>query len=52
MAIAIKSIPTLRGNDAERFFEAAKKAETKSTTVNFKKQANIARAILSKAKML
>jgi hypothetical protein len=51
MAIAIKTIPTLRGNDAERFVEAANKAETNSATVNFKKQANIARAILSKAKM-
>jgi hypothetical protein len=52
MAIVIKSIPTLNGKDAERFIQAANKAESKPATVDFSKQAQIARKILEKAKKL
>jgi hypothetical protein len=52
MAIAIKSIPTLKGEDAKRFNEKADRAYNKRATVDFSKQAKIARAILEKAKML
>jgi hypothetical protein len=52
MAIAIKSIPTLRGEDAKRFNDTAKKAERKRATVDFSGQAKITRKILEKAKML
>lgn len=51
MAIAIKSIPTLKGDDAKRFIKAATRAENNPATVNFSKQAKVARAILEKSKM-
>lgn len=52
MGIAIKSIPTLRGEDARRFNEAAKKAERERATVDFSGQAKITRKILEKAEMV
>lgn len=52
MAIAIKSIPTLKGDDAKSFVRAANKAENKRTTIDYSKQAKVARSILGKAKML
>lgn len=50
MAIAIKNIPTLKGEVASSFIEAADKAERKRATVNFEKQIQSARAILAKSK--
>ena len=35
MAIAIKSIPTLKGNDAKSFVRAASKAESKRATIDY-----------------
>jgi hypothetical protein len=52
MAIAIKSIPTLKGNDAKSFVRAASKAESKRATIDYSRQAKTARSILGKAKML
>lgn len=52
MAIPIRSIPILEGKDAKRFNEKADKAFKKGATVDFGKQAEIARAILKKANML
>ena len=52
MAIAIKSIPTLKGNDARSFIRAANEAESKRATIDFSRQAKTARSILGKAKML
>ena len=49
MAIAIKSIPTLKGNDAKSFVRAANKAETKRATIDYSRQAKTARSILGKA---
>lgn len=39
MAIAIKSIPTLKGNDAKSFVRAASKAESKRATIDYSRQA-------------
>lgn len=52
MAIAIKSIPTLKGDDAKSFVRSANKAENKRATIDYSKQAKEARSILGKAKML
>ena len=52
MAIEIRSIPNLNGKDAERFIQAANKAENKPATVDFSKQTKIARKILEKSKNL
>lgn len=52
MAIAIKSIPTLKGNDARSFIRAANEAESKRATIDYSRQAKTARSILGKAKML
>lgn len=52
MAIPIKSIPTLKCKDAKRFNKKADIAFKKSATIDFSKQAEIARAILKKANML
>ncbi len=51
MAIAIKSIPTLRGKVARDFVKKAEAAEKNRGTIDFTKQAKIAKAILDKANM-
>lgn len=52
MAIAIKSIPTLKGKEARSFNKKADAAFSKRATIDYSKQGRIARAILEKAKML
>lgn len=51
MAIAIKSIPPLKGECAKQFIERANEASLKRGTVDFSKQAKSASAILKKAKL-
>lgn len=51
MAIAIKSIPVLRGKLAEQFIDKAEKNLSKRATIDFSKQVQIANRILEKAKM-
>lgn len=51
MAIYIKSIPTLKGEVAERFNERAAEAENKRGSIDFSKQIETARRILSDAKL-
>lgn len=50
MAIAIKSIPTLKNDAAKAFVQNAEAATSKRSTVNFSKQVSSTRAILKKAK--
>lgn len=52
MALEIKSIPTLRGREAERFVEEADKAYRNRGKTDFSKQVEMARAILRKVNML
>lgn len=52
MAIAIKSIPTLKGEDAKTFIKKADKALGKRATIDFSKQIEMSRAILKKANLL
>ena len=52
MALEIKTIPTLRGKEAERFVKEADEAYRKRGKTDFSKQVKIARAILKKANML
>ena len=52
MALEIKTIPTLRGKEAERFVKEADKAYRDKGKTDFSKQVHIARAILKKANML
>jgi len=49
MAIAIKSIPTLKDKVAEIFIKNAEASLTKKDSVNFSKQVKSANKILSKA---
>lgn len=51
MAIYIKSIPTLKGEVAERFNKRAEEAELKRGTVDFSEQVAKARRILSRANL-
>ena len=51
MAIAIKSIPTLKEKDAEVFVSKAEASSSKRATVNFSKQVQSTKAILKKANM-
>lgn len=51
MAIAIKSIPTLKNDAAKAFVQNAEAAVSKRATVNFSKQIASTRSILQKAKM-
>ena len=51
MATAIKSIPTLKNDEAKAFVQNAEVATSKRATVNFSKQAASTRTILEKAKM-
>lgn len=52
MAIEIKSIPTLKGKEAERFMQEAEKAFLNKGKVDFSKHIQEARSVLKKAKML
>jgi len=49
MAIAIKSVPVLKGDVAKSFIEKADANLGKKSTVDFSKQVAIAKQILSKA---
>ncbi|MGL1885480.1 MAG: hypothetical protein OCD76_03105 [Reichenbachiella sp.] len=51
MAIAIKSIPTLKAEAAENFIEKVKVASQKKQTIDFSKQIKTASAILKKANL-
>ena len=51
MALEIKTIPVLKGDVAKAFIEKAEANMSKKATVDFRKQAESARAILKKAKM-
>lgn len=52
MAIAIKSIPTLKNKEAQRFVHKAETAAKNRATVDFSEQAKTIQAILKKAKLL
>jgi hypothetical protein len=52
MAIEIKSIPTLKGKEGERFVKEAEKAFQSKEKVDFSKHVREARCVLRKAKML
>ncbi|WP_294477820.1 hypothetical protein [uncultured Bacteroides sp.] len=52
MAIEIKSIPTLKGKEAERFVKEADRAFQNKGKVDFSKHIREARSVLKKAKML
>lgn len=52
MAIAIKSIPTLKSKDAKDFVKKAKSTVKKRGTINFSTQVQATYAILKKADML
>lgn len=51
MAIAIKSIPTLKEKEAQIFNKKAEAAFSCRATVNFSKQVKSANTILQKAKL-
>ena len=51
MAIAIKSIPTLKDNVAEVFVSKAEASSAKRAAINFSKQVESTKSILKKAKM-
>lgn len=51
MAIAIKSIPTLKSRDAKTFIKKADATAKKRATVDFSKQVVASHAILEKAKL-
>jgi len=51
MAIAIKSVPVLKENIARRFVEKAEDSLKQKGTIDFSKEAAIAKRILEKAKM-
>lgn len=51
MAIAIKSIPTLKSNDAKAFIRKADAKSKKRATIDFSKQLVESNAILEKAKL-
>ncbi len=52
MALEIKAIPTLTGEDAKRFVEEADKACQDNKKTDSSQQVKTARAILRKANML
>lgn len=51
MAIAIKSIPTLKGDAAKTFTKKADRNSQNRATVNFREHVRSTHAILEKAKM-
>ena len=52
MALAIRSIPTLRGKEAKRFIKLADDAEKKPNSQDFSKQIEVTQKILKEAGML
>lgn len=50
MAIAIKSIPTLKNDQAAAFIAKAEQAASNRGTVKFAKQVKVTNAILEKSK--
>jgi len=50
MALTIKSIPPVTGKDAERFIQAAEKAEKNRASIDFTEQIKITHAILEKSR--
>jgi hypothetical protein len=50
MAIAIKSVPVLKGDAAKAFINKADANLDKKSTIDFSKEVSIAHKILSKAK--
>jgi hypothetical protein len=51
MAIPIKSVPTLKGKEAEIFVKKAQQAYNERGSIDFSKQVKIGREILKKAKI-
>lgn len=51
MALAIKAIPTLSGNDAKKFEEAAIKVENNPGTQDYRKKARAVKDYLLKIKL-
>ncbi|NCP84363.1 MAG: hypothetical protein GW809_08810 [Bacteroidetes bacterium] len=51
MAIAIKSIPPLKGKESTRFRKNAEEGLKKKSSVPFTKEQKIASAILAKSKL-
>lgn len=51
MAIAIKSIPTLKSRDAKAFIKKADAKSKKRATVDFSKQVMASNAILEKSRL-
>ena len=51
MASAIKSIPTLKTEAAQRFSDNMKTATAKRSTIDFSKQVKTTRSILKKANL-
>lgn len=49
MALELRSIPVLKGDEAKKFIEKAEANLSKKATVDFSKQAESVRAILKKA---
>ena len=52
MALAIKSIPTLTGEDASRFVDEAEKAYENAGNLDFSEKIAIVVAVLKKANMM
>lgn len=50
MAIAIKTVPTLKKEEAIRFDNKAKEMAKNKSTIDFSKQVHISAQILAKAK--
>ncbi|WP_300726663.1 hypothetical protein [uncultured Bacteroides sp.] len=50
MAIFIKTLPTLEGKVADRFYKKAAQAESKRASVDFSREVQMTRAILAKSK--
>jgi len=51
MAMAVKSIPVLKGNEAKEFVRKAEEAASRKGSVDFKMQPKNYLAILKKAKI-
>ena len=51
MEIAIRSIPTLYGEDAERFLERAEAAEKNANRINISHDIQLVKDFLSKQKL-
>ncbi len=51
MAVFVKTIPTLHGSVAERFYKQATINEMKRATIDYTKQVESMRAILKESKL-